>query len=47
MTIKYVCLSDMHLGQDNSLLTNLIEDNGVLDHNSAKGTLPEKVDTRT
>ncbi|MGO9146162.1 MAG: metallophosphoesterase [Desulfomonilia bacterium] len=35
MTIKYVCLSDMHLGQDNSLLTNLIEANAVLDHSSA------------
>ena len=35
MTIKYVCLSDMHLGQDNSLLTNLIEADAVLDHSSA------------
>jgi hypothetical protein len=35
MTINYVCLSDMHLGQDNSLLTNLIAANAILDHSSA------------
>jgi hypothetical protein len=39
MTINYVCLSDMHLGQDNSLLTNLVEANAVLDHSAASPVL--------
>ncbi len=39
MTINYVCLSDMHLGQDNSLLTNLVQADAALDHSDASPVL--------
>jgi hypothetical protein len=39
MTIHYVCISDMHLGQDNSLLTNLATADAALDHSDASPVL--------
>jgi len=44
LKIKYVCLSDMHLGQDNSLLTNLLVADSSLDNSSASPVLQSLCD---
>ena len=48
--IRYVCLSDMHLGEEDSLLTNVHPDSGEADPTKANqvmqefGVLPERFD---